>query len=410
MTIKAFIFAALTAGLGLALPPAPAQAQSNNQLGAAVGGIVLLCILNPRACQGSRPRAHGNAAVRADQKALNFFEFDAGGADGVMGRRTRGAIERYQAFMGYPITGRLDDAQRATLQDARAWAQSDRAAAYPGITARELLAAFVDERNGGNYCARTGRCPYAGGQPQPAPPPTNQGNGPGTIPVIPATAYSSVTGLCDSVQLLEQASPVSLAPLGQPRDMTRVLDKEFCDARDYSMAVTQNLLSQANLPDSQLDQFCDQTATYIKRYLPDLANMRRDQVLSAVRRAIGDASISVANARNTGKVCLGYGYRKDSAEMALYSAALLAGAGLAPYAEIIGHHSRAGLGVQKNDRVAREWYDAAFSSLENGVQPEILPRQSRRRVAAMRDALNGVSQAAIPAVTSSFPTFNLGNN
>ncbi len=409
MAIRALIFAALTAGMGLALPPAPASAQSNNNLGGAIGAIALVCILTPRACQ-SRPRSHADATVRADQKALNFFEFDAGGADGVMGRRTRGAIERYQAFMGYPITGRLDDTQRATLREARAWAQSERAAAYPGITARELLAAFVDERSGTNYCARTGRCPYAGVRPQPAPAPPAPGDRPGTIPVIPATAHTSVAGLCDSVRLLEQASPVSLAPLDRPREMARVLDREFCDARDYAMAITQNLLSQANLPDSQLDKFCNQTTSYIRRYLPDLAGMRRDRVLSTLRRAIGDAGISVANARNTGKVCLGYGYRRDNAEMALYSAALLAGAGLAPYAEIIGHHSRAGFGLRMDESVAREWYDAAFSSLENGVRPEILPRQSRRRVAAMRNALNGVSQAGMPSANTGFPTFNLGNN
>ena len=417
MTLKAIIFAALTAGL--ALPPAPATAQSNNGLGAAIGTLALICILDPQACRGSRrPKPHGNATVRADQKALNFFEFDAGGADGVAGRRTRGAIERYQAFMGYAITGKLDDAQRAMLHEAQAWAQSDRSAAYPGITARELLAAFVDERNGRNYCARTGRCPYADRQPQPALPRFDGGGDSGSIPIIPATSYGSVADLCDSVRLMEQASPVSLAPLGQPQDMARILDKEFCDAREYTMALTQNLLSQSSLPDNQLEQFCTQTMTYVKRYVPDLANTRRDQVLSAVRRAIGDARISVANARNTGKVCLGYGYRKDNAEMALYSAALLTGAGLSPYGEIIGHHSRTGLGVQKNDTTAREWYDNALSSLENGVQAELLPRQSRRRVAAMRAALSGVSQAGLPGVTQApapgagtgFPTFNLGNN
>ncbi len=54
----------------------------------------------------ARPIIPSTQEGRNLQIALNYFGFNAGVVDGQVGRRTRAAIERYQASQGYPINGR----------------------------------------------------------------------------------------------------------------------------------------------------------------------------------------------------------------------------------------------------------------------------------------------------------------
>ncbi|NBR89823.1 MAG: hypothetical protein EBS68_07910, partial [Rhodobacteraceae bacterium] len=42
------------------------------------------------------------------QEALNYFGFDAGVPDGVMGRKSRTAVSQMQACINRPITGQMD--------------------------------------------------------------------------------------------------------------------------------------------------------------------------------------------------------------------------------------------------------------------------------------------------------------
>ncbi len=409
---------------------ARADSQFDRDLQQVFRGTGLDCILYPGDCRNGQPRpgrvhrATGDPQVRSDQQALNFFDFDAGGADGITGRRTRGAIKSYQQFMGYPETGKLTSVQRSVLNQAKSWVESGQASGYDNYSRRQLLQVYAQPGSNTDNRIRNAQtqplpaAPAPGATPPPddrvaanATPATNGApGGLGTFPVIQGNARASVADYCESVRLLDEVSPVSLTPLGQPQDMAQVLDKEFCDARDYTMAVSQNLLSSAALSDSQVEQSCVQVVGFLKPFVPELGNVGRAKVMRGMQKAVRSLGTSIENARQTGRVCLGFGYRKDKAEIALYATALLAGTGLSPYEELLGHHSRIGLGMPRNEEIARDWYQGAFSALESGTRPEILPGQSRRRVAAMRDALNGVSQAAMPGVTSSFPTFNLGNN
>jgi peptidoglycan hydrolase-like protein with peptidoglycan-binding domain len=43
------------------------------------------------------------------QKALKELGYNLGEVDGLWGKRTQGAVERYQRNVGLPVTGRLDD-------------------------------------------------------------------------------------------------------------------------------------------------------------------------------------------------------------------------------------------------------------------------------------------------------------
>jgi peptidoglycan hydrolase-like protein with peptidoglycan-binding domain len=69
-----------------------------------------------------RVQADGGPALREQnrmaQAALNHFGYDVGTPDGVFGARSRAAISRFQALMGYPQTGTLTDSERSMLLDA----------------------------------------------------------------------------------------------------------------------------------------------------------------------------------------------------------------------------------------------------------------------------------------------------
>lgn len=102
-----------------------------DRLGAAiVGGIIGGVIVNEvnknqrkttTTTRNVQPRSTGtvNTAAREQnrqvQTSLNYFGFPAGGADGVLGQRSRAAIAQYQAHLGFPATGQLTPYERDFL-------------------------------------------------------------------------------------------------------------------------------------------------------------------------------------------------------------------------------------------------------------------------------------------------------
>lgn len=99
---------------------APVSAMASDLGAAIVGGIIGGAIMNGAAKPKSQPRYTGqSSATRAynqqTQTALNYFGFDAGTPDGVMGSRSRTAIMQYQAYLQYPPTGTLQPYEREYL-------------------------------------------------------------------------------------------------------------------------------------------------------------------------------------------------------------------------------------------------------------------------------------------------------
>ncbi|ETX27529.1 peptidoglycan-binding domain-containing protein [Roseivivax isoporae] len=126
---------AATAALSaLALVPVPAVA-NDAFVGGLVGGIIGGAISNaqpktrtvyreaPRRSTSTRsaPRtttstnSYEREQNRTTQTALNYFGFDAGVADGIMGSRSRSAVSAYQAHLGYSPTGQLTQYERDFL-------------------------------------------------------------------------------------------------------------------------------------------------------------------------------------------------------------------------------------------------------------------------------------------------------
>ncbi|MGI3163144.1 peptidoglycan-binding domain-containing protein [Pseudooceanicola sp. 200-1SW] len=106
------------------LVTAPVGAMADNLGAAIVGGIIGGAIMNGAAQQQRKQtttttRYYAPSATRTanreTQTALNYFGFNAGTPDGVMGARSRSAISQYQVYMGYPGTGNLLPHERDQL-------------------------------------------------------------------------------------------------------------------------------------------------------------------------------------------------------------------------------------------------------------------------------------------------------
>ena len=123
------IVAAATA-ITLCLPAPMALAGADDIAGGIIGGIIGGAIANhaqrPRTVYRSTTPRRSTPTMSSAQRqqnrdvqtALNYFGFDAGGADGVLGARSRGAISAMQAFLTLPADGTLTDFERNVLTAA----------------------------------------------------------------------------------------------------------------------------------------------------------------------------------------------------------------------------------------------------------------------------------------------------
>lgn len=107
----------------LAQPPAQRRAMSPRRPG-------------PRQ---AAPRVEQRQDVRQAQEMLNALGYDAGPADGLMGPRTRAAIEAFQRDYGRQATGTLDDRTLRVLAGAALGHGLETNIAVPGL-ADEVLA------------------------------------------------------------------------------------------------------------------------------------------------------------------------------------------------------------------------------------------------------------------------------
>jgi peptidoglycan hydrolase-like protein with peptidoglycan-binding domain len=160
MKAKFIVGAALAAALVTA--PAERAAANDALIGGIIGGAIGSVITNEAkrnrttTTRTYRPSVSSAQRVenRSVQTALNYFGFNAGGADGILGQRSRNAISSYQAHLGYPITGRLlpHEQQFLLASHSRALAggpTTQTAIARAGGVTSALLIAWRDEATGG---------------------------------------------------------------------------------------------------------------------------------------------------------------------------------------------------------------------------------------------------------------------
>lgn len=107
--------------LALAITPVASSA-GNDIVGGMIGGMIGAAIINEAQKNKRRTYSGTSSAVwqerRDIQTSLNHFGFPAGVPDGVLGRRSRAAISNYQAYMGFPVTGNLNEYEKTILLSA----------------------------------------------------------------------------------------------------------------------------------------------------------------------------------------------------------------------------------------------------------------------------------------------------
>ncbi|AHD01557.1 caspase family protein [Leisingera methylohalidivorans] len=123
--------------------------------GAIIGGIIGGALSKNQRRSGSkaprRSRLPSTQEGRQIQESLNYFSFPAGAVDGQLGRKTREAVSAYQAYLGYPVTGQLNDFEKdlliSSFQRAQAsgYLASQQAMAHPDGP-RGLLKIYLAER------------------------------------------------------------------------------------------------------------------------------------------------------------------------------------------------------------------------------------------------------------------------
>ena len=89
-----------------------------------IGGMVGAAIVNGAKAQPSQSKRSTGSVVlsaqrienRGIQEALNYFGFNAGSPDGILGRKTTQAVSQMQACLGYQITGKLNSFEQILSQ------------------------------------------------------------------------------------------------------------------------------------------------------------------------------------------------------------------------------------------------------------------------------------------------------
>ncbi len=387
----------------IAVPAARVNADVHGLIG--ILGAAAILGGASRRTQPSGMSAAQRQQNRDIQTALNYFSYPAGQVDGVIGNGTRGAIRNYEAAMGFPVDGTLNDFERQFLIDSYQRAQTAAyAPPYNQVLATRgpqgLLRTFRDEQLG---LANT---------PTTTPPTVLPANAPAALPSFGAMNLSetaSVNSHCNSINVITTTNG-GFTTLDTMSDAAFALDEQFCLARNAAVAEANRMMSSiANVSDSEFVSQCEGLRNFMTPTLGAVAARDPSLIRSEVQATLQDTGQNPQQLVSAGIVCLGLGYREENSQMALASALLLVGADQAAYGEIVAHHLRGGFGVTADSGRAAAWMNTTIGALEGGAPPAFLPNQAADRLALLKAAANGQAAPRAGAANSGLPTFGGGN-
>lgn len=443
--------AAILAASVVAIPAPRVAADAGDFIaGAIIGGIVGSAATKnnqkKRTTTTQRSRIPSTQEGRAIQASLNYFGFNAGTVDGQLGRQSRSAISNYQAYMGYPATGQLSPFEYDLLTTSYNRAQAG------GYATQQIIATNQDGTRG---LLKAYRAELAGQpvqpSPQPAPvpvpvtnvvvqpqvvtPPPTAGQVVAPAPTVGTTtttttmvaaaaastaadagaaalpnffgntgSSASLASHCNTVSLLTSTN--GYTTVAAMTDPSQALNEQFCLARTYAIARSEELVSQVNgVTPSQVVEQCESFGPALIPYVSALSLKPREAVVQDVSAFILGTGISPAQLSGTAKICLGAGYRTDNMDVALGSALMLFALGEPMYGELMGHHLALGFGTAKRIDMAPSWYEAALTAADNGAEAVFVPGQPERteilRKASMQ--LGG----AQPSTAATLPVFSV---
>lgn len=415
-----YLTAAVLATSVAVIPADSAKADAGDFIaGAIIGGIVGSAATKQNQ-QKKRQKVYRSGIPstqegRIIQTSLNYFGFNAGRVDGQLGRQSRAAVSNFQAYMGYPVTGLLTPYEYNELTTAYGRAQAG------GFATNQAAASHPDGVRGllKNY-----RTAQAGGVPvQVAPPPTTTvvvapqpapvaTPAPATTVVAAApkadanealpnffgsTSQASLASHCNTVSLVTNTNG-GFTTAASMTDPMVALNEQFCLARTYAIARSEEMISQIQgVTPQQVAEQCAAFAPAMKDQVAALSLKQRDEVAQKVSGFILSTGMSPAELSGTAKICLGVGYRTDNMDVALASGLLLYALGEGVYGELMGHHLAMGFGTTKRPDVALTWYEASLAASDGGADAVFVPGQPERteliRKASMQLTGSGASAA-----------------
>jgi peptidoglycan hydrolase-like protein with peptidoglycan-binding domain len=448
MTFKRFATACVAFSL-VAVPAERVMADADALVGGIVGGIIGGVIVNEANKSRAKKKTYSSNSSsgkrtyrstpgissaqreqnREVQTALNYFGFPVGTADGSIGPKTRGAISEYQATMGFPATGQLNDFERDILISSYYRAQSGGAATAQLMAtnprgAKGVLIAWKDERLGigqptGTLAAGTGlgaatfAAPVVAGAVVPAMPtfqaaPVVPAQPAAASPALPSfmqqgAAQVSLASMCSQVSVVTSTNGGYMTQLNMT-DPTLALSEQFCVARNYAIADSDALVSKvAGFSPQQIAEQCAAFAPVMKDHVAAVSLQPRAEVIQGVIGFVTNSGMAPQQLAGTAKICLGIGYKVDNTELALGSALILGVMGERAYGELVGHHLAQGIGASARPDLALEWYNAALGDPSEPIvqifAPQMPDRAGLIRMAAYAKAGQPLPGGSIPAAT-----------
>ncbi len=376
LTSTALMTSLIVAGSISSATSAAAQNRAGALLfGALVGGAIVA-----GANQNQRNQAANSAAAaqraqnRNVQTALNYFNFDAGVADGVFGRRTRSAVSDLQAYMNFPISGELSAYEKDFLLSSFARAEAGGATTSNIILtdpegSRALLTAYLANPigNGNNLGAVQTANSLGGAANDFGSDASNDfGSGDaqtanvapqvqtGTLPVfVTASAEPSMDSMCSGI-------------VGN-------IQTQFCDLRAFAVNEGDRLAATVQgVTRAEISAQCLGFAPTMASYADGAGAKTSFELLDDLHGWAASTGAAASSLEGIAKVCLGVGYASDNSELALASLLALIGLDQQGYSELLGYHLAFGFGFDgaENKDSGAEWLDTAslaFASGEAGL-------------------------------------------
>ncbi|MGB5835933.1 MAG: peptidoglycan-binding domain-containing protein [Albidovulum sp.] len=418
---------ALVASLAFA-PVGPAVANGGDAIvGGIIGGLIGGAIVNEsskkkRVVRRSTGVSSAQREVnRNTQVALNYFGYPVGTPDGVLGRQSRSGIAQYQASLGYPATGYLNDYEQNHLITSyhRAVAGGpvtmQMAAANP-MGMRGLLVTWRDEAMGivpqqqpmGQMAVEpfvpevAAPVEVTAPEPEPAAPglPTFLGTG---------ATEASLASHCNRIGLVTSTNG-GYTTVATMTDPLTALGEQFCLVRSFAIAEGEEMAAKVpGVTPAQIAQQCAGFGPAMQAQIASLSLEPADKVIGDVRGFALSTGMAPTQLAATAKICLSVGYKQDDMDIAVASGLLLAALGEGAYGELLGHHLSQGFGAPQRADLAFDWYDMAFGAAEKVGAVGFTPSQPERMQLVRKAAYTiagRADQAALPeAAPATLPLF-----
>ena len=397
LTTSAMILALTAAGVSLPLNRAAAGSNAGAAIvGALIGGAIIAGATqnNRRSTQSTASSAQRNEN-RDVQTALNYFDFPAGTPDGVFGRRTRGAISQYQAFMDFPVTGELTAFQKDFLLTSHqraelGGAETSRIILTDPNGTRGLLVSFMQQQQGGGGL---------GGGAMNASGPANDFASGGS------SAQTSPTGLPMFVTSQESSMNELCISGIQPNS----IEAQFCNLRAYAIDEGDQLAASVQgTTRADIQAQCVAFAPTLEPYVSTVALADAGAAKSELQSWVSTSGASAASLEGIAKVCLGVGYSTDNSDVALASIMSLVGLGQSGYEELLAYHLALGFGFEGKADVNRgaQWLDNASLAFASGQESITGESGAARATVAvsLANSMRGLPTSA-PATSGVVPAF-----